>query len=133
VPRKQCVLSGQRTHRGQLSGGHEAYGQLLVPTDHQTVHPSRLPLRINADVTRSSKQNAEYIPRFNTSKGRPNTVMDASTECHMSPWCLSSQINGLGVIEHWGVTVGRTPQQKNCRPGWYLHTTEFGALGMWRM
>jgi hypothetical protein len=87
------------------------YRQFLVTTDHQTIDPSRAALRIKGDVTRSGKQNAEHVPRLNPSKGRPNTVMNASTECHMSAWCLACQIDGLGVIKHCGVTVGRTPEQ----------------------
>jgi hypothetical protein len=81
-------------------------------------------MRIKSDVTRSSKQNAEHIPRLNPSKGRPNTMVDASTECHVSPWCFPGEIDGFGVIKHCGITVGRTPEQENRCPDRDLDTTE---------
>jgi hypothetical protein len=50
--------------------------------------------------------------------------MDAATKCHMPAWCLPGQIDGLGVIKHCGVTVGRTPEQDYRCPDRDLDTTE---------
>jgi hypothetical protein len=101
-----------------------------VTTDHQAVHPARLALRVKCDVARFGKENAEDLPRFNASQRRTNAVMDASTEGHMSPWCLSGQIDGLGVIEHRGIAVGCTPEQENRRPCRNVHATKFGGSSL---
>ena len=128
VPIMAVSSSGQR-NRATPSGGHQADGQFLVATDHQAVDPPRSASRVEGDVTRSRQQNAQHIPRLNPSKGRSNAMMDASTERHVSPWSLPGQIDGLGVIKHGGVTVGRTPEQEDRCPGRNFYPAECCVIG----
>ena len=85
--------------------------KFFMAADHEAVGPPRRALWIKANFARPCEQDAENISRFNPSKGCPHTMMDASAERHMSPWNWSSQVDGLRMMKHGGITVGGTPQQ----------------------
>ena len=87
------------------------HGQFLMTADHKAVRPPRRATRIERDVARPGEQNTEHIPRFHPSKGRSNAVMNAPAERDMSAWNLPSQVDGLGMIKHRGITVGGTPEE----------------------
>jgi hypothetical protein len=83
VRRDEAPRLAERKLWDSPSGAHKAHRQLIVTTDHQTVDPFRLALRIKCDLTRSSKQDPERVPRLDPSQWRSNAVVDASTEGDM--------------------------------------------------
>jgi hypothetical protein len=68
-------------------------------------------LRIKCDVTGPGQQNTEHVPGFNPSKGCPNAVVDTSAKRDVPPWNFPIEVDGLRMVKHLGVTVGRTPEQ----------------------
>ena len=113
---------------GRTLGGNQLHGQLLMTTDHEAVCPRWWIIRIQCDGTGPGQQNAENVPGFNPSKGCPNTMMDTPAERHMPPQDLPIEVDGIRMFKHLGVTVGRTPEQEECCPGWDLYTPECSVM-----
>ena len=95
---------------GASSTGNEPYGELIEAADHKAVGPPRYLLGDKGDLAGAIEQHGEHNARLDAGEGRPNTVVDAPSERHVTAQTLPLEIDLVRSLEHRRVAVGGAPE-----------------------
>lgn len=89
---------------------------MLVASDHEAVHPARRIVLVERDGARAIEQDAQDVARLDASQRSPDTVVDPTSERHVSTRSVTLEVDFVGSIEQRIVAVGRAPEQQHGRP-----------------